>query len=319
MIARRLLAMAAGVFVVFAIALAAGSVTGAAAKIQAVVAATDGSATFNDPVGDQQPGAPDIATVAISDITATGMLQVAVTVSGMQPGTTNFVVFLNTDLNPSTGASDGSDYALPLLQDEQGIFVWDVYHWGGSDWQEAPQSATMSFSRSGDVYTWTLSKADLGAPTAPGFTFWVASSSEDASGNVTARDYAPDDGSWLYFFSAPSTTTTSPTTTPTPAPAVKPVIGAPTTIPAKAVAGKHFTVTFPVTRSDNGAPLTSGKMICDPSIAGKVISHAESFTGGTAKLSFTVPKTAKGKLLKVKVTIKVGNKSTTKIATFHIG
>ncbi len=59
-------------------------------------------------------------------------------------------------------------------------------------------------------------------------------------------------------------------------------------------------------------------MICDPSVAGKVISHTESFKAGIARLSFLVPKTAKGKLLKVKVTIKAGNQSATKIVAFRV-
>ena len=46
-------------------------------------------------------------------------------------------------------------------------------------------------------------------------------------------------------------------------------------------AGKRFTVSFRVTRSDTGKPLTLGKMICDPSIAGKAIAHAESFRPGS--------------------------------------
>jgi hypothetical protein len=45
----------------------------------------------------------------------------------------------------------------------------------------------------------------------------------------------------------------------------------------KAIAGKRFTVAFRVTRSDNGAALTVGRMICDPSIQGKVLAHAEQF------------------------------------------
>lgn len=59
-------------------------------------------------------------------------------------------------------------------------------------------------------------------------------------------------------------------------------------------------------------------LACDPSIQGKVIRHAEQFTHGVARLSFTIPKNAKGKLLKVRLTIKVSGRSTTKIATFHI-
>ena len=59
-------------------------------------------------------------------------------------------------------------------------------------------------------------------------------------------------------------------------------------------------------------------MICDPSVAGKVLPHSELFKGGQARLSFAVPRSAKGKALKVKVTIKLGTQSTTKIASFRI-
>ena len=59
-------------------------------------------------------------------------------------------------------------------------------------------------------------------------------------------------------------------------------------------------------------------MICDPSIQGKVIRHAEQFTNGVARLAFTIPKNAKGKLLTVRLTIKLGGQSATKIATFRV-
>jgi hypothetical protein len=98
----------------------------------------------------------------------------------------------------------------------------------------------------------------------------------------------------------------------------KPVIGKLVTVPAQPQAGKRFTVSFKVTRSDTGAALTTGKMICDPSVAGQVLRHAESFKAGTARLSFVVPANAAGKLLKVKVTIKAGSKSATKVATFRV-
>jgi len=98
----------------------------------------------------------------------------------------------------------------------------------------------------------------------------------------------------------------------------KPVIGKPVTVPAQPLAGKRFAVNFKVTRSDTGAALTSGTMICDPSVAGQVIRHAESFAGGTARLAFVVPANAAGKLLKVKVTIKSGRQSATKVATFSV-
>jgi hypothetical protein len=41
--------------------------------------------------------------------------------------------------------------------------------WNGTKWEEMAQSPTMSFSRSGDTFTWRFSKADIGNTT--GFNF----------------------------------------------------------------------------------------------------------------------------------------------------
>ena len=65
-------------------------------------------------------------------------------------------------------------------------------------------------------------------------------------------------------------------------------------------------------------------MVCDPSVAGKVITHSESFKNGQARLSFVIPTTAKAKLLRVNVKITATEKKTgktvsaIKIATFHV-
>jgi hypothetical protein len=99
---------------------------------------------------------------------------------------------------------------------------------------------------------------------------------------------------------------------------VKPVIGQPATAPAQPLAGKRFTLSFKVKRSDTGRPLTSGKMTGAASIAGKRIRHTTSFRGGTARLSFVVPANAAGKALKVKLTITTGGRSATKVASFRV-
>lgn len=97
-----------------------------------------------------------------------------------------------------------------------------------------------------------------------------------------------------------------------------PVIGRPVAVPATPVPGQRFVASFKVTRSDRGTPLTRGRMICDPSIASLVIGHAESFRGGTARLSLVVPADAAGKLLKVKLTIRVAGRSQTRTASFRV-
>ena len=83
----------------------------------------------------------------------------------------------------------------------------------------------------------------------------------------------------------------------------KPVLGKVTGAAAAPGAGKPFTFTLAVKRSDTGAPLNAGTLAGTPSLAGKPISHTESFSGGKARLSLVIPKTAKGKQLQVKITI----------------
>ena len=132
------------------------------------------------------------------------------------------------------------------------------------------------------------------------------------SGILPVKDNAPDGGgSWSYY--VPN----EPVAPPQPIMA-SPVFGAVKTVPSKPVAGKRLVFALPVNRSDTGAPLTTGKMTCDPSAAGKALRHTESFTNGRARLALVVPTTAKGKLLKIKVKITSGGKSATKLVTYKV-
>lgn len=99
---------------------------------------------------------------------------------------------------------------------------------------------------------------------------------------------------------------------------VSPVIGPARTTPAAPTAGERFGVAFAVRRSDTGAPLRQGTLVCDPSIDGVVLAHTESFAGGVARLSFVVPATAEGKALRVRVVIRLGARSAGRVATFLV-
>lgn len=287
---------------------------GSAVASQVGRSSSSGSATFTDPVGDAK-AAPDISTVTVSD-DAAGMLTISVAASDLRANT-RVNVRLNTD------KADGHDYWLHYQRGAKN-WLWNLSRWDGATWQRVPQSSTMSFNPGDASCSWTLSAADLGGTR--GFRFQVDTELIDpATKKILAHDVAPDSlPGWLYNLAAPVktiTTTTAQTTTQpttTTAPAETPVIGAPTTVPAKALADRRLTVSFPVKRSSDGAPLSGGTMICNPTITGKLLHHTEQYKSGVARVTLTIPRTAKGKLLRIAVTIKLGSESTTRTANFRV-
>ena len=96
--------------------------------------------------------------------------------------------------------------------------------------------------------------------------------------------------------------TPAPVVPPVPTPptlnaaAVKPVFGIPRARPRAPTAGKRFTLTLPVKHGD------TDKLLATALLAGRRVRHSTTFAGGTARLSLLLPKTAKGKLLKLQLT-----------------
>jgi hypothetical protein len=78
-------------------------------------AASAGSAAFTDPGGDAN-GAPDIASVSLSDVPGTGEITATVTAAGLVPST-SVDVWLDTDKNSSTGSSSGCEYLFEVWQE----------------------------------------------------------------------------------------------------------------------------------------------------------------------------------------------------------
>jgi peptide/nickel transport system substrate-binding protein len=160
------------------------------------------------------------------------------------------------------------------------------------------------------------------SPTAPGhITIWGTVGQDGPQTLSVHARHALQDGNpaddTASLTLQPAAAPFTPPVTPAPAKAVKPVISRASIAP-RPTAGKRVTVTFHITRSDNGKPLTAGKLTCNPKINGKPIRHTEQLKRGTARLTLTIPKTAKGKLLTIKLTIKTASGTTTRTATFHI-
>lgn len=109
-----------------------------------------------------------------------------------------------------------------------------------------------------------------------------------------------------------------PNSDPGPPVVVKPVIGRPLAQPAQPRAGRPLRVTFRVTWSNDGTALRSASVATRTSVASKAVPHRYSFAAGRLTVSMVVPKTAKGKQLKVTATVRAENRATTKTVAYKV-
>lgn len=281
--------------------------TAAALLSLAVVGASVAGAesSWTDPAGDPTGNAPDITGVQVSNDDG-GQILFRVAVSNLTPESAVYLL-LDVDKKVATG-DDGNEYVLTWdSSSDPEDNGWSIARWDGSKWIH-PDHSTMRAMMTPTGVDYSINRSDL--DNTSGFALSVVAPRWTADA-ITGIDMAPDGlATWTYDLTAPPP--------PKPTPVVRPVFATVKTVPAVPVAGKKLVFTVAVRRSDNRAPLTEGTMVCDPSVAGKPIRHAESFAGGTARLTFVVPKTAKGKQLKVRVTILSGTQSATKIATYTV-
>jgi len=273
-----------------------------AASLLLTMSASAAGGPFTDPAGDAN-GAPDISGVTITS-DATGTVQASVTVPGLSAidgaKEPEVDVYFDTDKNTSTGSVSGSEFDLYYWRtaDDAG---WDLDKWNGKDWEEAPASQTLVFSRSGDTLTWRFSsKTDI---VTTGFNFHVVSLIVDPSNNVIGEDDAPDAGVWTYDLGSA---------------VIAPAIGSPHSVPAHPSHGKLFSINFPVTRTDTGQPLQGGTLKVTATVGGKAVAKNASLSNATADVAIEIPTHAKGKTLVVKVTVTVNGKSGTRSASFVI-
>ncbi len=275
------------------------------------VAGVASADTWSDPAGDAQ-GGPDITDVTVTNDLG-GTITISVSVPLWPPlSSRGLAIWMDTDMNGRD--TDPADRMIgvwaQLLPFQRSVWVapggpYDSLLQAQERKVDVPSLKTAASATTFEV---SFTRAEVGIGT--GFGLWVGSINAVFKDQLRWSDRAPDSGYQTYRLTLPPP--------PPPPPVAKPVIGAPITTPAAPVAGRKFNVAFAVSASTDGTPLTSGTMALDPSISGKMLAHSESFKGGKAKASIAVPKTAKGKQLKVKVTIKSGGQSATRVAMFRI-
>lgn len=257
----------------------------AAAAALVVVPLAGADANFTDPAGDAG-GAPDVIGVVVSN-DALNRVAFEFELAGKQPLAADGEIglVLDTDQNAETGLN-GWDYLIVLAGDESTALL----AWNGTDWAEAP-SATAQASFYDGYVLYGINRSELGNTT----SFDLAGSAAKVeNGEAVASDLLPDgDGYWSY---TSVTKTYGLRTTPLVA------------VPKAPKAGARFGVGYLVLRTDSIEPLAAAKATCVATLAGKRIVSRPAYSDELAVCNLTVPKTAKGKLLKVTLKATAGGK-----------
>lgn len=247
------------------------------------------AATFkiqSDPSGDSG-AAPDITEVQVGNDVVAGPIVMWITTSNRESlgGDDAMIVYLDTDLNSSTGAVDwvGAEYGVEVQADSVFLFRWD-----GADWaQVAAGSLEAAFFKSEKAVRISIQPSDLGSTR--GFNYYVYSVNGDAS------DFAPD-GVPIWSYSLTSGRV-----------ALEIVDFALTKAPR---AGKRLAAGLQVGRNDTNELLEEGKVTCTLRVGTKTVRAASAgFVEGIAVCAWNLPKSAKGQ--KVSGTISVTYGGTT--------
>jgi hypothetical protein len=260
-------------------------------------AITANSTTYTDSTG-EDPAAPDISTIVVSNDDA-GIVSFKINISNRpQLGQDMYMImFVDSDNNTSTGAADlaGADYAFELIRGEINLFKWD-----GTGFTRRfgdPSAVTLSFAYQAGI-TVRISAAELGNTAK--FNFVVEVDSGIAFDPVTGApdftnaksDVAPGGGAGLYPYTVtiakPTLLVRRFTTSPAAAPA----------------AGRPFTMRLVTSRSDTGAVIQNGRVTCIGR-AGTTRLRAQlaRVTGGAAACTWLIPRGAKGKTFRGSVAV----------------
>jgi hypothetical protein len=259
--------------------------TAALALSAAQVARAD--ASFTDPAGDSGT-APDVTAVTASNDTAGFLTFTVRTNQAALAADAILDIAFDTDQNPDTGGS-GVEYLFLISAGG-----WEFLRWDGTKFVAAG-AASANGSYANGLATFKVSKADLGGVTQ--FTFWADAFQFDANRNLIAEDTAPNGTeAYIYALSKPLTLRAATATA----------------TPARPAAGKAFTVGTRVTRGDNGAALASGTVSCTVRVGTAPLRATGRVSNGVALCAMRIPKTAKGKLVRVTVKVTFQGVSTTK-------
>jgi hypothetical protein len=255
-----------------------------------IVYGSPGPVTVSDPVGDHE-AAPDVTQVDVSD-TKSGVITFAVTTPSHARITGDDWLELDVDIDRrrSTGGG-GAEAVVGIDGGEPYVGRWSADE---EDFVAARGSGVQVRS-AGGVTTFTVPRRFL--DDVASFDFYLMSGDWDPENEEDdALDFAPDGDAWWKYVLANK-------------PPLSLIAGEPRGVPARPVAGKSFTVTVPVRRSDTARGVTSGSVACDFTVSGKRVRVSGRVASGIARCSLSVPSGASGSTLRGSMLVRSSGKS----------
>ncbi len=261
-------------------------------------AAAANTVTFPDSTGEDAAG-PDIVSVVVSNDDR-GLVTFKLNIPNRPTFTGDmlFALALDTDANPASGDPDfgGADYLIELDGPLTGPASVGLFRWSGTEFttQGVPQASLIfSYANGPSV---SINSSELGGSRR--FGLFVLAFSGIVLGPAGEPDFtnvhfdaAPQQGSFTYDVRI------------TP-PAL--VVRSSGSRPVRPKPGGVYTAYAVVARND-GTAMQPGTVTCRATIAGSAVrATGSSLTGGRANCNFRIPKTAKGKTIRVTITVRSG-------------
>jgi hypothetical protein len=246
---------------------------------------------FPDPANDHD-AAPDITSIRVSDAKS-GWITIAITTPNYArlPAESALVLNLDTDDDMRTGDA-GAEARINTLGGEISLEHWSTR---AQSWVADELPTRARYRNAGGVVFFDIHRAELGNTRRLGFSL-LSADVNSSSQEVLAVDFAPDNGAYLRYVL-------------TNVPALKLVPTRLFATPNRPTAGKSFTVSLAVRRSDTNRPVASGSVGCQVTVGGRTVAATGRIVGGAGRCTFTVPSDARGALARGTITVRSAGKA----------
>ena len=237
-----------------------------------------------DAAGD---GSPDITRIRVGSNATAVTFMVDLANQAALTENQGILVFIDSDVNLDTGFN-GVEVVLGLVGDDPVLLRWNGTQLAAAD---SPSAYGYHY----DGFRLAIARGELGLTTGT-LRFFVLTAP------VEGGDFAPDDTFAVYTLANEALTLQI----------------ASFKAPKSIVAGKRYTATLQARRNDLAELSSAGEVTCAAKVGAKKMKVTATFPADLATCSGVVPKSAKGKALKVTVTLTLDGVRVTRTASIKV-